>query len=39
LAPEVLWPRLDVLNAAIATQDKEGALALLAELVPEWQRS
>jgi tRNA(Ile2) C34 agmatinyltransferase TiaS len=34
----VLWPRLDALDAAIAAQDVEGALALLAELVPEWQR-
>ncbi len=38
LPPEVLWPRLDALDAAIAGQDREGALALLAELVPEWER-
>ncbi|QNG27905.1 polysaccharide biosynthesis protein [Synechococcus sp. HK01-R] len=38
LPPEVLWPRLDVLDAVIAAQDVEAALALLAELVPEWQR-
>ncbi|WP_240789304.1 nucleoside-diphosphate sugar epimerase/dehydratase [Synechococcus sp. BS56D] len=38
LAPELLWPRLDVLDAAIAAQDVEVALNLLAELVPEWQR-
>ena len=38
LQPEELWPRLDALDAAIAAQDREGALALLAELVPEWQR-
>ncbi|QNI75249.1 nucleoside-diphosphate sugar epimerase/dehydratase [Synechococcus sp. MVIR-18-1] len=38
LPPELLWPRLDALDAAIAAQDVEGALALLAELVPEWQR-
>ncbi|MDA7490964.1 polysaccharide biosynthesis protein [Synechococcus sp. AH-707-M23] len=38
LSPEVLWPRLDVLDAAIAAQDVEAALALLAELVPEWER-
>ena len=38
LSPEVLWPRLDDLDAAIAAQDVEAALALLAELVPEWQR-
>ena len=38
LQPNVLWPRLDALAAAIAAQDVDGALALLAELVPEWQR-
>ena len=38
LQPEELWPRLDALDAAIAAQNVEGALALLAELVPEWQR-
>ena len=38
LPPELLWPRLDALDAAIAAQDVEAALALLAELVPEWQR-
>ena len=34
--PELLWPRLDALDAAISAQDVEAALALLAELVPEW---
>ena len=38
LSPELLWPRLDELNVAIAAQDVESALAILAELVPEWQR-
>ncbi len=38
LPPELLWPRLDALDAAIAAQDVESALSLLAELVPEWQR-
>lgn len=38
MSPELLWPRLDALAAAIAGQDQEGALALLAELVPEWGR-
>jgi FlaA1/EpsC-like NDP-sugar epimerase len=38
LPPDVLWPRLDALDAAIASQDVEVALELLAELVPEWQR-
>ena len=39
ISPELLWPRLDALDAAIAAQDVEEALALLAELVPEWQRA
>jgi FlaA1/EpsC-like NDP-sugar epimerase len=36
--PTELWPRLDALQAAIARQDVDAALALLAALVPEWQR-
>lgn len=38
LPPEQLWPQLDALQAAIARQEVEAALALLAQLVPEWQR-
>ena len=38
LPPEQLWPQLDALEAAIARQDASAALALLAQLVPEWQR-
>ncbi|QNJ30642.1 polysaccharide biosynthesis family protein [Synechococcus sp. PROS-9-1] len=38
LQPEFLWPRLDALEAAITAQNVEAALALLEELVPEWQR-
>ena len=38
ISPKQLWPRLDALNAAIALQDVEGALDLLAELVPEWKK-
>ena len=37
--PEELWPQLDSLEAAVAAQDVEAALALLAELVPEWRRA
>ena len=33
----VLWPQLDALELAIAAQDVEAALKVLAELVPEWQ--
>ena len=39
LPPEQLWPQLDVLETAIAVQDVEAALKVLAELVPEWQSS
>ena len=39
LLPELLWPRLDLLDSAIAEQNVEAALTLLAELVPEWQRA
>lgn len=38
LPPELLWPQLDALEAAIAAQNVEAALVLLSELVPEWQR-
>ena len=39
LAPEELWPQLEALETAIAAQDVEKALELLAALVPEWQRT
>jgi FlaA1/EpsC-like NDP-sugar epimerase len=39
LSPDVLWPRLNDLEAAIASQDVEASLEVLAELVPEWRRS
>ena len=38
LSPELLWPRLDALESAIALHDVECALELLADLVPEWKR-
>ena len=38
LPPDKLWPQLDALETAIAAQDVEAALKVLAELVPEWQR-
>jgi hypothetical protein len=37
LPAERLRPRLDALEAAIVAHDQSAALALLAELVPEWQ--
>ena len=39
LCPNELWPQLDALKTAIAAQDVDAALKLLAELVPEWQRA
>ncbi len=38
IPPSKLWPRLDALESALAAMDQATALALLAELVPEWQR-
>jgi FlaA1/EpsC-like NDP-sugar epimerase len=38
LAPELLWPQIDALEAAIQRQDVAAALEVLAELVPEWTR-
>ena len=38
LPPELLWPRLDELDFALADQDVERAFEILGELVPEWQR-
>ena len=34
-----LLPQLDALDSAVAAQDVEAALKVLAELVPEWQRT
>ena len=39
IPPHLLWPQLDALQTAIAAQDGEAALKLLAQLVPEWQNS
>jgi FlaA1/EpsC-like NDP-sugar epimerase len=38
LAPDLLWPSIDAMEAAIQRQDVERALDLLATLVPEWTR-
>jgi FlaA1/EpsC-like NDP-sugar epimerase len=38
LSPELLWPQIDALEAAIQRQDVCGALEVLAALVPEWTR-
>ncbi len=37
ISPHELWPQLAALNSAIAAQDVEAALEVLAALVPEWQ--
>ena len=39
LPPDQLWPQLETLQAAIASQNVEVALGVLAALVPEWQRA
>ena len=38
LPPAQLWPQLAAIETAIAAQDVDKALELLAALVPEWQR-
>jgi FlaA1/EpsC-like NDP-sugar epimerase len=38
LAPEMLCPQIDALEAAIQRQDVAAALEVLSELVPEWTR-
>ena len=38
VSPEILNPKLDAIESAIGAQDQPAALALLAELVPEWHR-
>ena len=37
LHPDLLFPQLDLMTQALQTQDLESALAVLNELVPEWQ--
>ena len=37
-APELLWPQIDSIEAAIQQQDVAKALEVLAKLVPEWTR-
>ena len=39
IPPEQLWPLLDRMEQAVCRHDVPAALGLLAELVPEWQRS
>ena len=39
IPPDQLWPQLDALEKAIATQNVESALKILVELVPEWRRA
>ena len=38
LPPHELWPQLNALKKAIAEQDIDVALKILAELVPEWRQ-
>ena len=39
IPPHELWTQLDALDSAVAAQDVEAALKVLAELVPEWSRA
>ena len=39
LPPDQLWPLLERMQQAVSRHDVPAALALLVELVPEWQRS
>ena len=39
IPPHLLWPQLEALEAAIAVQDVDAALKLLATLVPEWRQA
>ena len=39
LSSDELWPQFDALKTAIAAQDVDAALDILAVLVPEWQRA
>ncbi len=39
IPPAELWPRIEALEDAMAAKDTEAAMALLAELVPEWDDS
>jgi hypothetical protein len=38
LEPDVSWPQIDALEAAIQRQDEAAALEVHAEVVPEWTR-
>jgi hypothetical protein len=38
LAPELLWPQIDAIEAAIQRQDVAAGVEVLAALVPEWMR-
>ena len=39
IPPNKLWPQLDALVKAVASQDVDAALNFLSELVPEWRSS
>ena len=39
LAPELLWPKLNLLESALSAQNQCQALDILSELVPEWTRA
>jgi FlaA1/EpsC-like NDP-sugar epimerase len=39
IPPQQLWPQIEAMEAAVCQQDAEAALAVLAQLVPEWVRN
>ena len=39
LPPQQLWPQIEELQSAVCEQNAEAALAVLAQLVPEWQQA
>ena len=38
IPPQQLWPQIEAMEAAVCQQDADAALAVLAQLVPEWIR-
>jgi FlaA1/EpsC-like NDP-sugar epimerase len=38
IPPQQLWPQIEALQSSVCQQDAEAALAVLAQLVPEWVR-
>jgi FlaA1/EpsC-like NDP-sugar epimerase len=39
IPPQQLWPQIEAMETAVCQQDAKAALAVLAQLVPEWQQA